>query len=325
MNTFNKHHIDIDLHCIELTFQHMRICAPSTLKKLTSSVDESGQLVPVIVVPASAPNHFTLMDGYLRIQALKKLRQDTAKAEVWACSEEEALLSLLANHGQRKWEIIEEASALRELQIRYHLTHDQIAKKIGRTQSWISHRIAILETLSDKYIQSIVNGQISAWAAQRVLVPIARAMPAHADQLFEYLQSQTHSTRELSDYFKHYKKSNKRSRENMVMQPELFFKAQQSLSAERQAKLLKAGPEGQWRSRLANISDHIKHLERLAPQLFYDRQLDQAAQQLLEPLDRIQSDLNRITTTSRRKEDERQDDASNHYNTASIGEELSAH
>jgi hypothetical protein len=115
------------------------------------------------------------------------------------------------------------------------------------------------------------------------------------------------------------------AREKMVMQPELFFKAQKILQAEHQAKLLKAGPEGQWRLILANISNQIKHLEKLAPQLFYDRQDEKICQQLLEPLDRIQNDLNRISNTSRGQRYDRQNDASNHYHASPIGQELPAH
>jgi ParB/RepB/Spo0J family partition protein len=325
MNTFTKHATDLELSRIETILSHIRISAPLQLNKLISSIDACGQLAPVIVVPASGSNHFTLIDGYLRIQAIKKLRQDIVKAEVWECTEAEALLSLLAGHGQRKWEVLEEAQALRELQIRYQLSHEQIAKQIGRSQSWISHRLALLEILPDLFIQAVMQGHINAWSAQRILVPIARAMPAHAEYLLKYLSLHAHSTRELSDFFKHYQKSNQSSRQNMVMQPGLFFKAQQSLQAERKAKLLKAGPEGRWRIILATISSQLKHLEMLVPQLFYDRQEEKICQQLLMPLTRIQNDLHRISTLSKGQKDDRQNDASNHYHAAPIREELPTH
>jgi ParB family chromosome partitioning protein len=325
MTTFNKHPMDLELSRLEMTFSHIRIAAPQQFARLTISIDTCGQLSPVIVVPAAALNHYTLMDGYLRIQVMKKLRQDVVKAEIWECSEAEALLFLLADHGKRSWEAFEEAQALHELEMRYQLSQEQIAKQIGRTQSWVSRRLALLRVLPDKLIHAVTEGKISVWTAHRVLVPMARAIPPHADQLFSYLQHHSHSTRELSDFFKHYQKMNQPSREKMVNEPALFFKAQKAMQADSQAKLLKAGPEGRWRMVLSEISHQIRHLEKLVPQLSYERQDEKSCQQLLLPLRRIQTDLQRISIQSRGNEHERQDDTSNHYHTSPGGQELSEH
>lgn len=325
MNTFTKHSKDLEYHCIELSLSHLRIAAPLQLNKLVASIDAYGQVTPVIVVPAATPHRFTLMDGYLRMSALQRLRQDIVRAEIWECSEANALLSLLSKNSERHWEAFEEASALRELQTRYQLSQEQIANQIGRTQSWISRRLALLTVLPDKLIHAVTQGTISVWTAHRVLVPMARAIPSHAECLLGYLNKNSHGTREIADFFNHYQKTNQSSRQNMVMQPHLFFKAQQSLQAERKAKLLKAGPEGRWRLILANISSQLKHLETLVPQLFYDRQEEKICQQLLLPLTRIQNDVNRISTLSKGQKDDRQNDASNHYHTTPIGEKLPAH
>jgi ParB/RepB/Spo0J family partition protein len=325
MNIFNRHYIDLEHHCIELSLSHIRIAAPSELKKLITSIDSYGQIVPVIVVSAGLPNQFTLIDGYLRVQAMRKLKQDIIKAEVWECSAADALLTFLASHNQRHWEAVEEASALRELETQYQLSQEQIAKQIGRTQSWISRRLALLDALPDKLVHAITEGKIDVWTAQRVLVPMARAISSHAEQLFNYLKCHSHTTRELSDFFKHYQKSNKTAREKMVMQPDLFFKAQKALQGERQAKLLKAGPEGQWQWRLANIKDQIKYIEKLVPQLFYERQDPKISQHLREPLERIQHNLNEVLIQSRSLPYDRQDEASNHNYVTPIRQELSSH
>jgi len=174
-------------------------------------------------------------------------------------------------------------------------------------------------------MEAVTKGKVSVWSAQRILVPIARAIPSHANSLLKYLTHHTHSTRELSDFFAHYQKSNKTARENMVMHPELFFKAQQSLRADQKAKRLKEGPEGQWRYRLAQMRDQVKHLENLIPQLFYERQDEITRKQLLGPLKRIQIDLNRILITARRPLHDRQDDTSNHSHSLPIGQELPTH
>jgi ParB/RepB/Spo0J family partition protein len=325
MSTISKHYKELEHHQIELTLSHIRIAASSELKKLVASIDAYGQLSPVIVVPTATTNRYTLMDGYLRVQAMKKLRHDIVKAEVWECSEVDVLLMILANQHQRNWEAFEEAQVLRELQTRYHLSQEQIAKQIGRSRSWISHRLSLLDVLPDSVIYAVTRGKISAWSAQRILVPVARATPQHVEHLLEYLNHHSHSTRELSEFFQHYQKSNKTTREKMVMSPELFFKAQKSIKLEKEAQQLKSGPEGQWQFRLSNIEEQIKHLEKLSPQLFYERQEEKICQQLLLPLERIYNALNQILTTSKEFHHDRQNDTSNHYYAPSIGQELSTH
>src|SRR5262245_40173190 len=176
-NTISKQCKTLEYHHMEMTLSHIRIAAPAELKKLVTSIDAHGQLSPVIVVPTSSVNRYTLMDGYLRVQAMQQLGNDIVQAEVWDCSEAHALLVLLVHQNQRAWEVFEQAQALRELQTRYHLTQEQIAKQIGRAQSWISDRLSLLTTLTDPLIEAVKKGKISTWSAQRILVPIARAIP----------------------------------------------------------------------------------------------------------------------------------------------------
>lgn len=320
MITINKHTIEIEIEHIELKFAHIRIANACEQRKLLTSIDAHGQLTPVIVVRSD--KRLTLIDGYLRIHALKKLKSDTVLAEVWECSESDALLFLLARHQQRQWNAFEEAQILHELQTGYHLSQTQLATKTGRTQSWVSRRLSLLTEISDQCMQSITQGVISVWAAHRVLVPMARAIPAHADHLLQYLSKQSHSTRELSDFFKHYQKSNHTTREKMVNDPDLFFKAQKSAQNDKKARWLKAGPEGQWQWILANISDQIKRLQKLSPELFYERQDEKMIATLQAPLMRAQSDLQHLLITSKGGSYDRPSNASNHRNTAPIRQEL---
>lgn len=321
MTPFKKHTQEIELSQLDLKFAHIRIANFDSVRKLCLSIDANGQLTPVTVLQ-SAPNQYTLIDGYLRIQALKKLKQDTVLAEVWECTESDALLLLFAHQGTRHWEVFEEAQMIRELQEHYHLSQEQIANRIGKTQSFVSRRLSLLAELSDECIRWIMAGRINVWTANRILVPMARAIPAHADTLTHYLSQNNHSTRELSQFFKHYQKSNHATREKMINDPELFFKAQKSAQVDQKARWLKAGPEGQWQWILAHISDQIKRLEKLSPELFYERQDEKTIAKLQAPLMRIQNDLQHLLITPIGGSYDRPSNTSNHRNTAPIRQEL---
>lgn len=324
MNTISKHNQAIEHHAIELAFAHIRIAEPATLKKMLVSIEGHGQLEPVIVVPAKALNRFTLIDGYCRVMAMKKLKLDVVNCEVWACSESDALLSLLLK-SKRSLSLFEEAQIIRLLQREHQLTHEQIATQVGRARSWISYRLALLDGLPEDFIKAVSEGAVSAWSVLRILVPVARADMEHAKRLLAYLSKHDHSTRELTVFFKHYQKSNKAAREKMVTRPELFFKAQKIIEAEKAGKILKAGIEGEWYSRLGQIRDQIRYLDKLVPQLFYERQDDLTAKALIRPLTRVCDDLKRLLTPTQEQTDERSHAAPSHYDVASIGQELPTH
>ena len=75
---------------------------------------------------------------------MKHCGLDTVRAEIWYCTEEEALVEILARAHGRKWDAIEEAALVRELHDHYHLSQARIASRVGRTQGWVSGRLALL-------------------------------------------------------------------------------------------------------------------------------------------------------------------------------------
>jgi len=261
---------EIEIAQLHLRYAHTRIERPERVLALASSIERFGQILPVIVLREG--NAFILLDGYQRVKALKRCGGDTVVAEVWECKEEEALLEILARTHSRKWDLLEEAALLRELHDQYHLSQSRIASMVGRKQSWVSGRLALYGALSEDLLESIRRGSISTWAATRVIVPIARAIPEHARMLSENLSKESLSTRELTLLFHHYQKANRKQRENMVQDPFLFLRVLHSKEEATEAKGLREGPEGKWLRDLRVIAQILRGLQRRVPTLFYSGQ-----------------------------------------------------
>ena len=83
------------------------------------------------------------------------------------------------------------------------------------------------------------------WAANRVVVPLARANAAHADSLLAALAASPLSTRELQCWFAHYRRAPQTVRERMVSDPRLFLDALRANDEQRAGKILRDGPEGE--------------------------------------------------------------------------------
>jgi ParB family chromosome partitioning protein len=287
MNTaIKKSQMIVEYHCLDLPYAPIRFHKRSELNKLIHSIEQNDQLVPVVVVP-SVSERWILMDGYLRIKALQFVGKDTANAEVWECKPAEALLTLLTEYQSRTWEIFEESLLLRELQSQYHLSQQEIATRIGRDRSWISRRLALIDHLPEPIIKAILSGKLSPWVAQRVLVPVARATPMHAELLLSYFIKNEISTREAQLFYNHYQRSNRQQRFNMVNNPELFFKAQKLMEAEQKAKELRVGPEGTWHTQYKLAISALVQLAQTAPQILFPNQALAEREQYLNEFQQI--------------------------------------
>jgi len=257
---------EIEIAQLHLRYAHTRIEWPQRVFALASSIERFGQIIPVIVL-RQGEDSFVLIDGYLRVKAMKHCLRDTVVAEIWECKEEEALAEVLARAHSRQWDFLEEAALLRELHDQYHLSQSRIASMVGRKQSWVSGRLALYSALSEELLEWIRKGSISTWAATRVIAPIARAIPEHGKVLSENLSKASLSTRELTLLFRHYQKANRKQRENIVQEPFLFLKALHAREEATEAKALKEGLEGKWLRDLRVIAHMLRGLIKEVPTL----------------------------------------------------------
>jgi ParB/RepB/Spo0J family partition protein len=235
---------------------------------MADSMERYGQIMPIVVVTAEAPR-YTLIDGYLRVAAAKRCGKDTLLSHIWHGSEKDAICHVLVKDDERKWDIFEQAGLIQELHRRHGLSQRQIAHLLGKNPSWVSRRLSILASLPDKVAKSVQRGNISSWAATRVLTPMARANTEHAGRLAESLIKDPMSTRQLFIFFKHYQRSNRKVRDNMVNNPQLFVKAEETGKDLRKSRLLKAGPEGKFRENLRIIAHMVERLMSTADTVFY--------------------------------------------------------
>jgi ParB/RepB/Spo0J family partition protein len=293
MENITKELLTVEHHCLNLQYAHLRFHKASARDRLANSIEQNGQLMPVIVVPDSQQK-WIIIDGYLRVQALKRLGKDTIVAEVWQCDAAEALLMVLKSHSGRTLEIFEEALLLKELHTQHGLSQMDLSRRVGRGQSWVSHRLSLIEFLPDNVLQAISNSKISIWIASRVIAPIARAIPEHAQKLLNYLLKNAQRTRDMDTFYKHYQCSNIKERTNMINNPELFFKAKKITDADKQAAILKDGPEGKWRYKIALTISLLSELFLLAPIIFYQNQKEMETQELLQKFNKAKTQFNTL-------------------------------
>ncbi|MBM3298689.1 MAG: chromosome partitioning protein ParB [Deltaproteobacteria bacterium] len=292
MESHQPHGIEIEIAGLVLRYAHTRIVKPKALTMMTGSLERFGQINPVLVVVED--RLFVLIDGYLRVLSLTRLGRDTVMAYVCEQGELKALFQLLAKAGERQWEAIEQARILHDIKDRFGCSASEMARSMGRDVSWVSRRLALLEALSDDVLAAVCQGHVSTWAATRVLVPLARAKPSHAEKLTQYLSHSHLPARDLAAFLKHYESSNRQTRERMIGDPSLFFKAHKSTDENRLARALDQGPEGEWIKDCSIVTGVLRRLLKRVDTVIYPGQDELDRTRLLRVFRDAQSVMARI-------------------------------
>lgn len=292
METNQGKSVEIELRTLDLRYAHTRVANSRTQDRMTRSIERYGQLTPVLAV--SQDEQPVLVDGYLRVGSLRILGRDTVIADVSATDECRALLQLLSTTGQRQWEAVEQAWIIREIKERFESPLRQIAKGIGHDVSWVSRRLALIDGLPEDLLKSVLGGHVSAWAAGRVLVPLARANKGHAEKLAEHLADNPMSTRDLSKFLEHYQRSDKRTRNRMIADPCLFVKAHERTQEKRRARALEQGPEGAWMEDLDMVRKVLRRVLSRVPNVVYEGQDEGDRRRLVRALEDAASVMDEI-------------------------------
>ena len=270
MDTATRSAAEVDLHRLDLRFAQARLLEPRAVEQLARSIERCGQLIACIAVADEHGERFVLVDGYRRIEALRRLGRDSACVELWSCDLTQGLLNVLARHHGRSFAAIEEALLLRELVHGRGLSQHEVAGRSGRDVSWVSRRLQLVCGLPDTLLSAVRLGTLSTWAATRVMAPLARANPEHAQRVLDALNAEPLSTRELHLWFAHYQSSARPIRERLVAGPRLFINALHAQDEQRADARVRAGPEGQCaadlRQLLALIARVRQRLKELGPE-----------------------------------------------------------
>ena len=288
-----------DLHRLELCFRELRVRNSKAVDLLATSIGRSGQLTPVVAV-AQEEDRLTLVDGYRRIEALQQLGRDTCVVEIWECEVSKALLLTLARAQARHWEAIEEAGVIRELIDQFGCSQREVAHQTGRDVSWVSRRLALVTDLSDELLATIQSGEISTWAASRIVAPLARANSEHAQQLLEAHRKEPLSTRDMNLWYQKYQQANTSQRDTMAADPGLFLRALAAGEQKQQDDQLGSGPEGVWLQDLATVRRMLRRLTRQVPTLFSATQNKAEQARLKHAFDQAKEALTSLDETVRR-------------------------
>jgi ParB-like chromosome segregation protein Spo0J len=221
--------MELELQQLDLRYQDLRRRSPVGERQLLASLAEIGQQMPIVVVGNGSAG-FVLIDGYKRVRVLRRLARDCVRCILWEVEEAEALLldRMMRCAGE---DTFEQAWLLAELQQRFTLSLEDLARRFDRSKSWISRRLALLRELPAVIQEQVRCGALTAHAAMKYLVPLARANAESAKRLATALVPLKPSTRQVGALYAGWQSGTTRTRELIESSPQIYLRAQQETAA----------------------------------------------------------------------------------------------
>jgi ParB family transcriptional regulator, chromosome partitioning protein len=142
-----------------------------TMSALAASIKELGVLQPVLVrqVGSAAADDFELIAGERRWRAARRAGLQTIPVLVHTVDDTKSLeQALVENLHRQDLNVLEEAAAYQQLIEEFDYTHDQVAKRVGKSRTSVTNILRLLQ-LPTGVQRLLAEGQISPGHARALL------------------------------------------------------------------------------------------------------------------------------------------------------------
>lgn len=144
------------------------------LKDLAASIKQHGILQPIIVTKNYKETdrgqgvEYQLVAGHRRLAAAKIAGLPHVPAIVRDSTDQQKLeLALVENLQRADLNAVERAKAFKRLQEEFDLTHEEIAKKVGKSREYVSNTLRLIN-LPESVQQGLQQGRISEGHARTI-------------------------------------------------------------------------------------------------------------------------------------------------------------
>ena len=219
----------MDLHQLDRKYEGLRCRSRRDEAKLLASLEADGQTTPIVVVSSNnETTPFVVIDGFKRVRGADRLGMDQVECSVWEHTEADALVLMHMLQRPRERSSLEDCYLIRALQDEHGLSQVEVSRKLGRTQSWVSRRLALVKELPEWLQEHIRKGEVQCYCATKYLVPMARANKEHAKLLATQLAGMEVTTREVADVYFAWKNGTEEDRLTVVLRPDLVLAARRA-------------------------------------------------------------------------------------------------
>jgi ParB/RepB/Spo0J family partition protein len=148
---------------------------------LAASLQEHGQLLPLLVLPDEKKGHFDVFDGGRRLKAANKIGLAQLEVRLYDGKFDADEIGTISNMARAAMHPLDEARVIARLAAEAE-TFESIAQRFGRTVQWVEQRMK-LEALSPKIKARVRDGSMSLGTAAAFTLGTRKEQEAYLAQV----------------------------------------------------------------------------------------------------------------------------------------------
>ena len=149
--------------------QPRTIMVEDDLQELAESIREHGIIQPLLVIPADENGQYVLIAGERRLRAAKIAGLNKVPVIFRQASDQEHLeLALIENLQRENLSPLETAEAYHQLTEEFNLSHEEIAKRVGKSRVAVSNTLRLLK-LPESAKKALMQNLITEGHARALL------------------------------------------------------------------------------------------------------------------------------------------------------------
>ncbi len=147
--------------------QPRKVFNEESITSLAESIKEHGMLQPILVRPFGSG--YQIIAGERRWRAARMLGLSEVPVQIREMNDQQAMqIALIENLQRENLNPVEEAEGYKDLCERFSMSHEDIAKAVGRSRSSVSNAVRLL-SLPDEILSMLSEGDISTGHAKALL------------------------------------------------------------------------------------------------------------------------------------------------------------
>jgi ParB family chromosome partitioning protein len=198
--------------------QPRTIIIDEELQELAQSIREHGIIQPLLVIPKNDREEYVLIAGERRLRAAKIAGLQKVPVIFRQASEQEHLeLALIENVQRANLSALETADAYQQLINEFNLSHEEIAKRVGKSRVSVTNTIRLLK-LPEKVKIALAKNDISEGHARAIL---ALVTPQAQSAVVDIVIKNNYSVRQTEELVKKYSGDRETKSPPKVKDPEI--------------------------------------------------------------------------------------------------------
>ena len=186
-------------------YQPRKTFNEESIKELAASIQKHGLMQPVIVIENEG--EYILVAGERRLRAVKSLGKESIKAIISDISLKDLReYALIENIQREDLNAIEIAHSLKSLIDEFGFTHEELAKNIGKSRTYISNMLRLLNL--PKEVQEKLSQNKISYGHAKVLIGLDENQ---INEIVEKIENENLNVRETENFIKNLKNKKKKT------------------------------------------------------------------------------------------------------------------